>query len=53
LGTIPFVMAGAQAAGARGVFFGSVAGGVIFGLGALWMCYVLIGKLAENDAGRT
>jgi putative MATE family efflux protein len=53
LGTIPFVMAGAQAAGARGVFLGSVAGGVIFGLGALWMCYVLIGRLAENDARRT
>jgi putative MATE family efflux protein len=51
LGTIPFVLAGDYAAGARGVFVGSLAGGIVFGLGALWMCYVLIGRLAVGDSG--
>jgi Na+-driven multidrug efflux pump len=48
LGTIPFVAAGAYVAGARGIFTGSVAGGVLFGLGALWVCYLLIARLAAG-----
>ncbi len=51
LGTIPFVAAGAYVSGARGIFTGSVAGGVLFGLGALWVSYLLIARLAaDRDA---
>ncbi len=49
LGTIPFVLLGGYLGGAAGIFAGSLAGGVIFGLGALWFSYRLIGKL-EADA---
>ncbi len=50
LGTIPFVAAGDAVAGARGVFTGSLAGGVLFGLGALWVSYKLIARLSADQA---
>jgi len=50
LGTIPFVIAGGHVAGARGIFIGSIAGGIIFGLAALWMSLVLVGRLEHNAA---
>ncbi len=49
LGTLPFVTAGGHVAGARGIFIGSIAGGVVFGLAALWMSLVLIGRLQHHD----
>ena len=48
LGTIPFVMAGSAWAGAKGVLAGNMLGGVPFGIAAVWMCYRLIGNLAEK-----
>jgi hypothetical protein len=50
LGTIPFVIAGGHVAGARGIFIGSIAGGIIFGLAALWMSLVLVGRLEHKAA---
>jgi putative MATE family efflux protein len=50
LGTLPFVAAGDAVAGARGIFTGSVAGGVLFGLGALWVAYGLIARLEAASA---
>jgi putative MATE family efflux protein len=50
LGTLPFVAAGDYVAGARGIFTGSVAGGVLFGLGALWVAYSLIARLEAAPA---
>jgi putative MATE family efflux protein len=50
LGTLPFVAAGDYVAGARGIFTGSVAGGVLFGLGALWVAYGLIARLEAAAA---
>lgn len=49
LGTIPFVAAGDAVAGAHGVFTGSLAGGVLFGLGALWAAYRLIARLGAEQ----
>jgi putative MATE family efflux protein len=50
LGTLPFVAAGDYVAGAHGIFTGSVAGGVLFGLGALWVAYGLIARLESSPA---
>ena len=46
LGTIPFVSAGAYVAGAAGVLAGSMLGGLIFGLLAVWLAYRWIDTLA-------
>ena len=48
LGTVPFVMLGGLWFGAKGVFAGSMFGGIVFGLAALWMSYRLIDKLAAT-----
>ncbi len=49
LGTIPFVMLMGHWFGAPGIFTASMAGGVVFGAGALWLSYRLIDRLARND----
>ncbi len=50
LGTIPFVMAGAQLAGAKGVLLGNMAGGVAFGVLAVVLANKLIEKISETSA---
>ena len=53
-GTLPFVTLGGYWYGAPGVFAGSMAGGVLFGVGALWLSYRLIDQLAaDQPAGDT
>ncbi len=47
LGTVPFVMAGAQLAGAKGVLLGNMAGGVAFGVIAVVLANKLIERIAE------
>lgn len=44
LGTLPFVMAGAALWGARGVLIGQAAGGVVFGLLALWLSWRVVNR---------
>lgn len=48
LGTVPLVQAGAVLAGATGVLAGSVLGGVIFGVLAVWLAYRWIDQLATK-----
>ncbi|MCB1505348.1 MAG: MATE family efflux transporter [Hyphomicrobiaceae bacterium] len=48
LGTIPFVMLGAQYAGPDGVLLGNMAGGIIFGLIGVMLGYRLIGQLEAS-----
>ncbi len=49
LGTVPLVQAGAVLAGATGVLAGSVLGGVIFGVLAVWLAYRWIDQLANKS----
>lgn len=49
LGTVPLVQAGAVLAGATGVLAGSVLGGVIFGVLAVWLAYRWIDQLASKS----
>lgn len=49
LGTVPLVQAGAVLAGATGVLAGSVLGGVIFGILAVWLAYRWIDQLATRS----
>lgn len=42
LGTVPFAALGAQWAGAAGVLIGQAAGGVVFGLLAIWLAWRVI-----------
>ena len=51
LGTVPLVQAGAVLAGATGVLAGSVLGGVIFGVLAVWLAYRWIDQLANKSNG--
>ena len=46
LGTIPFVTMGAYLAGAPGVLAGSMSGGLVFGVLAVWLAYRWINELA-------
>lgn len=45
IGTVPFVYAGAVVAGAPGILSGYFIGGLVFGIGAIWMGYRVIGQL--------
>ncbi|MEQ1615840.1 MAG: MATE family efflux transporter, partial [Hyphomicrobiaceae bacterium] len=45
LGTVPFVMLGGYVAGPKGILLGNMAGGIPFGLAAIWLCLRLIGQL--------
>jgi len=49
LGTVPLVQAGAVLAGAAGVLAGSMLGGVIFGILAVWLAYRWIDQLANKS----
>lgn len=50
VGTIPFVLAGAQIAGAEGVLAGNMIGGVVFGLAAVAAGYRLIATFRSGRA---
>ena len=47
LGTIPFVLAGGAAGGAKGALAGHMLGGIGFGVLAMWLCYRHMDLLAE------
>lgn len=44
LGTVPFVLAGGAWMGAEGVLIGQAAGGVLFGLGAIWLGWRIVAR---------
>jgi putative MATE family efflux protein len=46
LGTVPFVLAGGWIAGPKGILIGNMAGGVAFGVAAVWICLRLIRAFA-------
>lgn len=50
LGTLPFVTIGGQWGGAPGVLVGNMAGGVVFGLIAVWVVFRLIATLEKDFA---
>lgn len=49
-GTVPFVLLGGHWFGAPGVFSGSLIGGILFGLAALWMSLRLVDNLRSADS---
>ncbi len=49
IGTVPFVELGAQLAGSKGVLAGNMAGGIVFGVVAVALCFRLLGELARRD----
>jgi putative MATE family efflux protein len=44
LGTIPLVWVGGRVAGAEGVFFGSIAGAIVFGVVSVWLARRILPK---------
>lgn len=50
LGTVPFVLAGGWLAGPKGILIGNMAGGIAFGLAAVWLCLRLIKRFAVATA---
>lgn len=52
LGTIPFVMYGTSILGAEGIFAGNGVGNILFGLGAIIVCYFIIDRLANMNDGK-
>jgi putative MATE family efflux protein len=48
LGTIPFVWFGATKFGAAGVIAGQAAGSIVFGIAAVIVCYIVVGRMAER-----
>lgn len=48
LGTIPFIIIGGRIAGAKGQMLGSGLGGVVFGIAAMAMAYVVVARLARR-----
>lgn len=51
LGTIPFVMIGSHYMGAEGVIFGQLAGGIFFGIGAIYLALRTVYRIAEGEVG--
>jgi putative MATE family efflux protein len=45
-GTVPFVLLGGYLGGAKGVLLGNMAGGIPFGLAAVWTCLRMVNALA-------
>ncbi len=50
LGTIPFVMLGSSYAGADGVLAANMAGGIVFGVIGVLMCYRLMDRISQDAA---
>lgn len=51
IGTVPFVWIGATQFGAAGVLAGQAAGAVLFGIGAVIVCFIVIERLAARHLG--
>lgn len=51
LGTVPFVLVGADWADAEGALAGFLIGGIPFGIGAIAVSYRVIGRLGDERAG--
>lgn len=49
IGTVPLVQAGGALAGAAGVLWGYMLGGVVFGMAAVWLCYRLMAQLQPQS----
>lgn len=49
VGTVPFVWIGATQYGAAGVIAGQAVGAVAFGIGAVIVCFMVIGRLATHQ----
>jgi putative MATE family efflux protein len=49
LGTIPFVAVGAKYFGAEGAFAGQAAGGTVFGIAAMLVCYRVVRRMAATQ----
>ncbi|MEQ1718727.1 MAG: MATE family efflux transporter [Hyphomicrobium sp.] len=47
-GTMPFVLLGASLDGARGALTGNMAGGILFGVLAVWLAFRLISQIDER-----
>ena len=52
LGTIPFVTFGALTHGAEGGYIGMIAGAALFGVAAVVVSYVVVGRLARREMDR-
>ena len=50
LGTLPFVIAGKELAGAKGAIAGNMLGGVVFGIVAIWLAYRMVGQISHSMA---
>lgn len=48
LGTLPFTWIGGALIGVPGVLIGQLLGGVVFGLGAIWLCYRMLDDVAGD-----
>jgi putative MATE family efflux protein len=48
IGTVPFVLAGAEISGAHGVLAGNMLGGVVFGVVAVAVGFRLIGRIRQD-----
>lgn len=48
LGTLPFVLIGGALLGAQGVLIGQAAGGVVFGLLALWLAWRVVNRPPDS-----
>jgi putative MATE family efflux protein len=48
IGTVPFVLVGANVMGANGIFLGNTLGNFVFGLLALICCFYTIQKISHN-----
>ncbi|WP_310621099.1 MATE family efflux transporter [Flexibacterium corallicola] len=53
IGTIPFTVIGGMYFGANGVLAGQAIGGILFGVGALWLCIRTLNKLVKAQEGQT
>ena len=52
LGTIPFVTIGALTHGAEGGYIGMIAGAAFFGVAAVIVSYIVVGRLARREMAR-
>ncbi len=50
LGTVPFVLFGGWLAGPKGILIANMAGGIAFGVAAVWLGLRLIGQLESHSA---
>lgn len=52
VGTAPLVHAGSAVAGAEGILFAYMAGGIVFGALAVWLCRYLLDRLLPDSMAR-